>query len=297
MGLPLIENESSIALRVAAAELERCGPDDLFHDYILEPYEPLAPHEGKLRSLNLLVESFAMAGLEREGLDVISTVRRGVGAFRTIFGVKLHLEPTPRLGWELYFYDFARVHADLGLARVTELLREHVDVQVTEPWTLPWHMFSVELSPEQLRGERPSSVDVYLDMRSYKARGTSWELENLYTFHDPREEVDHLLHRARSLVHFDHLRWNLARILPPDFLAARRVCVANKRRADAVYASRVPTAALARFLDRHEFPGPLRAFVARHASELDHLLWDLGVDFEGTEGALRFVKAGFYGSF
>src|SRR5690606_34580340 len=200
------------------------------------------------------------------GAAVVGALRRELGAFRTVFGIKVHLSGEVCPGWELYFYDFARLQADLSIARVTSLLAQHLDIDVVEPWPLPWHMFSVELSPAQLRRARPSSVDVYLDMRSYKARGTTWELENIYTFHDPRTEIDEVLHRARSLVHFDHLRWNLARILPPEFLNAHRVCLANKRRADATYASRIPTPALRRFLARHPFPEPLRAFVVEHAS-------------------------------
>ncbi|MBX3248093.1 MAG: hypothetical protein KF901_13020 [Myxococcales bacterium] len=294
MQLPLAERAPP---RVARAPLERCGADEPLHDYILERYAPPAPPEGKLRALNLFVESLADAGVEREGLRVIDTIREGLGPHRTVFGVKSHTQKGAEPGWELYFYDFERVHADLQIGRVVELLGGLLDVDAVEPWPLPWHMFSVELSPEHLRRERPASVDVYLDMRSYKVRGTSWELENVYTFHDPRQEIDELLHRARSLVHFDHLRWNLAHVLPPDFLAAHRVCVANKRRADAVYASRVPTPALTRFLERHSFPSALSVFARRHAAELDHLLWDVGVDFQGTDGELRFVKAGVYGSF
>jgi molybdopterin/thiamine biosynthesis adenylyltransferase len=33
--------------------LERCEADDLLHDYVLGAYAPLAPHEGKLRSVSL----------------------------------------------------------------------------------------------------------------------------------------------------------------------------------------------------------------------------------------------------
>src|SRR5207244_2897398 len=53
------------SLARAAHPPELCGPEDRFHDYILAEYEPVAPALGKQRSLNVLVESFALAGLER----------------------------------------------------------------------------------------------------------------------------------------------------------------------------------------------------------------------------------------
>ncbi len=274
---------------------ELAGEGDRFHDYVLGAYAPLAPHAGKLRSLNLLVESFALAGLEEEGLAVMRRVRDGLGPFRTVWGIKQREGGV--LGWELYFYDFERRHADLSIARVAELLAPAVTVDAREPWPLPWHMFSVEIGPAQLRRQEPAAVDVYIDMRSYKLRGDRFAFENVYTFHDPREEIDDILHRLRSSVHF---RWGhdpLASLMPPSLLRCGRICVANKIGADALYFSRVPTPALAAFLGARGWPEALRRFVAGHGPALDHLLWDVGIDFDRHEGALRVVKTGLYGSF
>jgi hypothetical protein len=110
-------------------------------------------------------------------------------------------------------------------------------------------------------------------------------------------EIDAILHRAKSLVHFDATRWNLARILHPDLITCHRFCVANKRRADAVYAARISTGAAERFLRRHGWPAALPAFFARHRGELEHLSWDVGLDFTGMDGALCFTKASLYGAF
>jgi len=57
--------------RLARAPLARCGPGDRFHDYVLGEYAPLVPHEGKLRSVNLLIESFALLGVEAQGTALI----------------------------------------------------------------------------------------------------------------------------------------------------------------------------------------------------------------------------------
>ena len=293
--LPTLPREPGA--RLAHAPLERAAAGDLFHDYVLGAYDPLAPPEGKLRSLNLLVESFAMGGVEAEGLEVVRRIREGYGRFRTVWGIKWNRR-TEALGWELYFYDFDRIHADCSLPHLREILAPAVHVDAEEPWPLPWHMFSIEVAREHLTGPVPVPAHVYIDMRSYELSGKRFTFENVYTFHDPRTEVDDILHRLRSSVHIEPGRHNLAALLPPPLFRCGRICVANKRFSDALYFSRIPTAALRWFLDRHGWPDPLQRFVAQNGPDLGHLLWDVGVDFRSEGGRPPEVeKMGVYGSF
>src|SRR5579883_1073033 len=212
--------------RLARAPLERCGPGDLFHDYILSPYDPLVDPAGKLRSLNLLIESFALLGVEDEGIAVMERLRRELGAFRTVWGIKQYHGALVPHGWELYFYDFERAHADLSIDSIRGILEPVLRVDGVEPWPLPWHMFSVEFTAAKLREKASCALDVYIDMRSYKVTGADYAFENVYTFHDPRTEIDDVLHRVRSSVHFDPRRDNLARLITPALLQCGRLCVA-----------------------------------------------------------------------
>jgi len=280
----------------ARAPLERCGPDDRFHDYILAEYAPVAPALGKLRALNLLVESFALAGVEREGLALVAAVRAGLGPYRTVWGIKRRHD-RDELGWELYFYDFQRAHADLTIPRVSALLAPHLRVAGHEPRPLPWHMFSVEFGVEQLRARAPASLDIYIDMRAYKCEGDALHLENIYTFHDARAEIEEVLHRLRACVHFDPQRDALQRLMPPGLFNCHRICVANKRRSDALYFSRIPVAALRRFLADQRWPAPLQEHLRAHEDALGHLLWDVGLDFHARDGRATPSKSGVYASF
>ncbi len=300
--LPTLPDDAASAARagrLAASPLEVCAAADRFHDYVLGEYAPLAPAEGQLRSVNLLVESFALAGVEAQGLALIRRLREGYGPFRTIFGIKWS-QATGALAWELYFYDFKRAHADCSLAHLRDVLAPSLRVDAEEPWPLPWHMFSIELGREHLETGAPVPAHVYLDMRSYELRGRALTFENVYTFHDPRADIDDILHRLRSSVHFEPSRHNLAALMPPPLFRCGRICVANKRGSDALYFSRIPTAPLRWFLDRHAWPEPLRRFAsaASAGARFGHLLWDVGVDFRSTEGGAPAVhKTGVYGSF
>ena len=282
--------------RAARSAPERCEAGGLFHDYVLGGYAPLAPHEGKLRSVSLLVESFALLGVEAEGLALVRRVRESLGPFRTVWGIK-HAPDRGIVGWELYFYDFQRARADLAVARVREALSPVLAIDADEPHPLPWHMWSVEVGPSHLRGEAAAGIDVYVDMRSYKVRGREHTFENVYTFHDPRAEVDAVLHRLRSSVHFDERRDNLGALMPPHLFRCGRLCVANKRSADALYFSRIGGRAARAFAAAQNYPGEIVRFFDTNAAELDHLLWDVGVDFRGDDGPLRVTKTSLYGSF
>lgn len=275
---------------------ERCLEGDRFHDYVLSEYEPVAPPLGRLRSNAVLAESFALMGVEREGLALVGAVRRALGAFRSVWGVK-HRQGEEELAWELYFYDFQRAHADLSVPSMIETLRPHLRVEAQEPHPLPWHMFSVELSKAHLLEGRAASVDLYIDMRSYKCSGDQLVFENVYTFHDAKKEIDEVLHRVRSCLHFDPARDGLHLLMPPHLFNCRKICVANKRSSDAMYFSRIGTPALTRFLSDQRWPSPLRDFVATRQDELSHLLWDVGVDFKAIAGQATPVKTGIYGSF
>src|SRR3954471_21829398 len=85
---------------LARSPLERCTRGDLFHDYVLTPYHPQGDAVGRLRSVNLLIESFALAGVEAEGLEVIRLLRERLGPFRTVWGIKQYEQSDVPHGWE-----------------------------------------------------------------------------------------------------------------------------------------------------------------------------------------------------
>lgn len=285
--------------RQASSALEQCDSADRFHDYVLAEYPPRTSAVGKLRSMNVLVESFALAGIEKEGVALVNHIREGFGRFRTVWGIK-H-EPTARaekqLRWEFYFYDRKREHADLSIDRMRDLLAPHLNIAATEPFPLPWHMFSVEFSTDQLMGKTPAPLDVYVDMRSYKLDGDRLSFENVYTFHHAQTEIDDILHRLSASLHYQDGHDRLVDLMPPHLVDCHKICVANKNATDALYFARVKTPALLRFLRDHSWPESLRDFVAEYEDEFDHLCWDVGVDFARVDGKAKALKIGIYGSF
>ena len=287
---------------LATSPLEYCTDEDRFHDYLLEGYKPKGSVAGKLRGVNLLTESFALAGVETEGRALIDDLREHFGPFRTVWGIKLDPSATDatedeRLRWELYFSDRDRQYADVSIPRIAELLAPHMNVTAREPRPLAWHRFSVEFGAKHLRAGGEAPLDVYLGMRSYKLDGASMCFENLYSFHDAKREIRDVLERLRTAFHFDSVNERLADVLPPHLFDCHRICVANKRRSDALYFSRIKTPALLRFLAEHQWPSELSTFANARADAFDPLRWDVGIDFVARNGRATPVKTGVYGSF
>ncbi len=293
--LPTVQGKAPFSRR-ARLPLERCGPDDLFHDYVLDSYPPRAPLADKLRSVNVLYEAFAIAGVEEEGAALVARVRRGLGPFRTVWGIK-HDRVAGITGFELYFYDFERKHPDLSIEAVRRIVAPSVELDARERRAIPWHMFSVEITPAELRARAPVAAHVYVDMRSYVLRGDELELENVYTFHDPRKEIDHVLHRLKGSLHNDLSSTALRALVPPALFRCHRMCVANKRNADAVYFSRVPTEAMLEFVRAREWPSDLVSMIEAYGPAFEHLFWCVGMNFTQPDDVPVITKSGIYGSF
>ena len=88
-----------------ADRLEFATSGDPSRNYCLWDYAPAAPVEDKFRSVNLLYQSFDHAEVDERAYAIVDAIRDSIGAFRTVFGVKLIGEC---LAWEFYFYDYER---------------------------------------------------------------------------------------------------------------------------------------------------------------------------------------------
>lgn len=284
---------------------EPADPDEVLRDYVLAPYPPRRDPRGGLRAVNLLVESFALAGLEARGVAVIDRLRAQLGPGRTVWGVKYRRgavaspssigscpdgAPTQddqagALSWELYVYDPDRERAEATVDAVGAALAGVVEVPGLDR-PIAHHMWSLELDAGALAGRGPGRLTVYVNgadragaSRSYTLDGRGPALANLYTFHDPRTQPRAILERVRTSVHLGAPPDGVAAVIWPGLHRCRRLCVANKRHADGLYFSGVDTDQLAHFLARLDWPAALRAHVDGRRHRYAHLAWDVGFDF------------------
>lgn len=284
-------------------EEEYARPGDHYFDYCLWEYEPLAGTYGKLRSINLLRHSFMLAG-DAEPLErIVGAIRRGFGQDRTVWGVK---RVGDRLSWELYFYDYSRLDRQRSVSRLLDILQPYVRCDLRCRELSPYFMFSIDLDGDLARGEKPlDEVDIYVgnvgsNVSSgicYALRTQGLELQNFYFFFDAATERDDIIGKICSSAHLDLPGLDLDAILWPEMATCQTIVVANKKRNDGIYFSRIDVDQLILFLERTGYPDALVGYIRDNRDRLDHMLYDVGMDYvmDGTE--IRILKTSYYGVF
>jgi len=303
LGRPPIAPPPPVPSLAQRAE-ELAVADEVLRDYVLAPYPPRRDPRGGLRAVNLLVESFALAGVEAQGGRVIDRLRAQLGPGRTVWGLK---HRGGALSWELYVYDPGRERAEATIAAVLGCLDGLVVAPPLPDRPIAHHMWSLELDGAALAGGPGARLTCYVNgadqagaSRSYTLGDQGPELANLYTFHDPRVAPRAIIERVTTSVHLGTPSAGLAAVLWPGLHRCRRLCVANKRAADGLYFSGVDTDQLALFLTRLGWPAPLRSHVDDRRARYGHLAWDLGFDFTigaGSNPAPAIAKSAVYATF
>lgn len=281
--------------------LERTKPGDRFADYCLWDYRPPAPPAGKLSSANLLWRAIELSGEGASLRAACEALRDGLGPFQTIYGVKKFGE---RLSFEFYFYDYRRLERRVSISRVAEILAPLTTHSLTGLERRPYFMFSIDLDEEIAARRQPLDiVNVYIgNPGSSVSSGICYEfspaglrLANFYFFFDRRKEMSDIVAKTSCSAHYDLRGLPVSQILRPELLDCEVVVVANKKFNDGVYFSRIKIEALIHFLACEKFPGDLVSFVRDHRDELDHMLYDVGIDYKVEGGNARTIKSAFYG--
>lgn len=287
----------------AVDRFEFATADDPRLNYCLWEYSPAAPAEDKFRSVNLLYQSFAYAGLDGRAFDCVEAIRDAIGPFRTVYGIKLL---GGALAWELYFYDYRRVAREVSMTRVLAALRPFARCDVRPNEHLPYFMFSLDIDAPLLAGARDLDVvHMYVGNPgstvssgiAYALRPRGTTLENFYFFFDAHSQLQEAADKISCSAYFDAARVPLDEVLIPELRACQTICVANKQTHDCVYFSGIDVGQLIYFLQRFDYPEPIVAFVREHRLQLDHLRFDVGVDYRMENGRLRSLKSGYYGVF
>lgn len=283
-------------------ELEYTRPNDPFYDFCLWEYEPVSSGDDKIRSANLLFQSFAVGDLDQRALGLVETLRQSIGVFRTVFGVK---QIGGRLAWEFYFYDYRRTKREISITRVLEAVRPFARCAVRPNENLHYFMFSLDIDPDLLAGKRDvSEIHMYIGAPGstvssafcYAVTPRLSRLENYYFFFDARE-IDAIITKIAWSAQVDTSVININSILWPQLRECKIIVVANKQQNDAVYFSRITIDQLLIFLRLLRYPKPLVAFVEDNRGRLDHLLYDVGFDYRMEGNDLVILKSGYYGVF
>jgi hypothetical protein len=287
-------------MKFAAMELERTTPRDRYADYCLWDYPPVASPAGKLRSASLLWRAIEAAGGAHLRAACMA-LRDALGPFRTVFGVK---KIADRLSFEFYFYDYARLERRVSIAQILEILSPFVSCPLSYSEGRPYFMFSIDLDDDVASRRRPLDiVNVYVGNPGstvssgicYELSNAGLRLANFYFFFDARKEMNDIVAKVGCSAHHDLRGLPISAILRPELLDCGVIVVANKKFNDGVYFSRIRVDPLIGFLEHERFPADLVTFAKQYRDDLDHMLYDVGLDYVVEGGAVKVTKSAFYG--
>ena len=290
-------------MTTASDGLEYTAGQEAVYDFCLWEYQPPAPSDGKLRSINLLSNTFRTEGLGPRAFEVVDAIRTGLGPSRSVWGVK---QEAGTLSWEFYFYDYERLERQRSIPRVLGLIRPWVPCEVPTSERHPYFMFSLDLGRAQLDEGRPlEDVQMYIgNIGGTVSSGICYEvtreqtrLKNFYFFFDARTEMENIVGKLTSSAFLDLPALDLDAILWPELRDCQIIVVSNKQQRDGVYFSRINVDQLLFFLRRLGYPAEHVSFVERHRHRLDHMLYDVGFDYRVEGGKLNIVKSAYYGTF
>jgi hypothetical protein len=283
---------------------ERSAADDPYFDYCLWNYEPPTPGAGKLRSINLLLHSFEVAGADPRLAEVSRAIREGMGSFQTVWGVKQN--SGGGLSWEYYFYDYQRLLRESSIPKLLDIIAPYIKCSLRYSEERLYFMFSIDLDDALVTGARDmAEVNVYMgNIGSSVSSGICYsltegglELDNLYYFFNAKEEIDTIAEKIVNSAHLDLPKIDIDDILWPEMLDCPTIVVANKKNREGVYFSRIRVDQLIFFLKRMNYPEKLVSYVMGNQAALDHLLYDVGFDYVMEDGNIQILKSCYYGIF
>jgi hypothetical protein len=283
---------------------ERIRPGDPYFNYCHWPYDPPASGIGKLRASALLMHVIRQMPASEWLAETIHAIQAGIGNFRSVYGVK---RVDGQWALEVYIYDYEREDRIVSIERLAGVCQQHLKLPTTVGSHIPYFMFSFDLDENvAAAGGLIEVVHVYVgNPGSTVSSGISYgftdattqpELENFYFFFDAanRSEIEDKVRCSAMLNNPCTLERDLLR---PELMDCGTICLANKRTCNTVYFSGVNVQQFLFFLEWQHYPDDFQHFVRSHQNELDHLLYDVGIDYRINDNAVHAVKTGFYGVF
>lgn len=283
--------------------LEYTTEQDIFYDFCLWKYQPVASPTNRLRSANLLYNSFDVAGMPLGIFELVQAIRGGVGIFNTVWGIK---QIERELRWEFYFYDYRRRERERSITKLLDVIRPLVRCEIKTNENFYYFMFSIDIDKDLVSGAKNlEEIHMYIGNPGstvssgicYSLTSSVTRLENYYFFFDAKKQMKEIIGKIACSAYLDSKAIHIDQILWPEMKGCEVIVVANKQNNDSVYFSRINVDQLIFFLKKMHYPGELIAFVEDNRAKLDHLLYDVGYDYRMEGEKLTIIKSGYYGIF
>lgn len=284
-------------------KLEYTTEQDKFFDYCLWEYKPVVPYINKFRSVNLLYHFIEYRDVNKRVLELIQAIRQSIGFLYTVWGVK---QAGDDLSLEFYFYDYRRRDRERSMTRIMDAIRPFIPCNITVNENMHYFMFSIDINDGLLAGGMElEEIHMYIGNVGstvssgicYSLTGIERRLENFYFFFDAKKQLEEVKDKVFCSAYVDSTVIGVDQILWPELRNCKTICLANKRENDCIYFCGINVDQFVFFLKRMNYADELVSFVETNRSNLDHLQYDVGIDYRMEGKDLMVLKTGYYGHF
>lgn len=283
-------------------QFEYTTEQDIFYDFCLWEYKPAVYPKNKLRSVNLLYNSFDAAGVNKRIFKLVQAIRQGIGISNTVWGTK---QIGDGIRWEFYFYDYKRRERERSVTKLLNIIKPFADCKTGINENLDYFMFSIDIDDDLISGAKKlEEIHMYIGNPGssvssgicYSVKDSGTRLENYYFFFDAVKHRQEIIDKAYCSAYVDS-RIGVDRLFWPELRNCKIIVVANKQGNDAIYFSGITIGQLIIFLKKLNYPDKLVGFVEENRANLDHMLYDVGYDYRMEGNELVILKSGYYGIF
>ena len=100
-----------------------------------------------------------------------------------------------------------------------------------------------------------------------------------------------------SSAHINLTHLALKSLIWPELTDCQTIVVANKKNNDGLYFSRINIDQLIQFLNKCHYPQAIIEHAEKNRDQLDHMLYDVGIDYVMEDGNINILKSAYYGFF
>jgi hypothetical protein len=297
-------------VEVLPGELERASDRDRHINLGFEAYRPVRPLVDKVRAENLLWHSLLHAGVLEQWDDPLHAIQRQVGRDRSVFGVFVELD-RGALSWELRLLN-TEARSPLGvLDALRATLAPWIELAPGLDEAPPYAVLALRFDTHTLAHGKLETVELHErspgthELEVYRTGAAGRTLVSRDTVLEPKRHIDEVLPLIKRSEHVDFAadKRLLGRVLIPELFACRRLHM-SKRPAydersgcDALCFSGVNIEQLLFAYKRFEFPAALLGFLTEHQAQLEHLLFDVSIEYKSAGAKIEYPRVGYYGSF
>lgn len=294
-------------------ELERASDRDRHINLGFEAYRPVRPIVDKVRAENLLWHSLLHAGVLDQWDDPLHAIQRQVGRDRSVWGMFVDLDGGA-LSWELRLLN-TEARSPLGvLDALRTTLAPWIELAPGLAEAPPYAILGLRFDTHTLAQGKLETVELHerspgtRELEVYRTGAAGRLLVSRDTVLEPKRHIDEVLPliKRSDFVDFAADKRLLGRVLIPELFACRRLHI-SKRPAlgerpgcDALCFSGVNIEQLLFAYKRFEFPAALLGFLTTHQAELEHLLFDVAIEYRANAQQaqqIEYPRVGYYGSF